>query len=176
MTKVTNNLASLAGVKLFCYRHASESTAYLWYPEGISEGLLTLRTFSSFWLYRTMWTEGCRPTQFHVFTSPISYLRTMSPNTTDTKSWGKWSSLHFPHLKYNWTGCLVWKIGTNVEVFLANLDWEWNSHYLNCHFLFFLISMILRRWVYNDFSTKFWYLYEREIHRFKDLWEKNPNH
>lgn len=35
--------------------------------------------------------------------------------------------------------------------------------------------MILGRSVYNIFSTKFRYLNEKGIHRFRDLWEKIPS-
>lgn len=142
-------------------------------PEGIYEGLFTLRTFSSFWLYRrTVWTEGYRPTQFHLH----FFKNIVSKISLAQRAGNTWCSLSTFLVKYNRTGGLIWKTESNVGFLKANLDItdSWIHICFNC--LFFLISMILGRSVYNDFSMMLWYLYEKGIHRFKDLWGKHHNH
>lgn len=175
MTKVTS---SLAGIKLFWHRNAPESTADLWYTRGNSRRAFNFKDIQFFL------TVQKNSVNWRISTHTISCLHfshQFFKNIVPKYHWHKELGINGLHVlytflvKYNRTGCLIWKTEANIWLFKVYLDItdSWIHIYLNCHFVF-LIPMILGRSVYNDFSTKFWYLYEKCIHRFKDLWKKTP--
>lgn len=153
MTKISN---SLAGVKLFWHRHAPESTADLWHTRRNFRRAFNFKDIQFFL------TVQKNSVKWRISTCAISCLHfshQFFKNNVPKYHWHKELGIKALHalstflVKYNWKGCLIWKIERNVGGFFkANLDLtDSEIHiYLNCLF-HFLISMFIGRSVYNIF-------------------------
>lgn len=149
--------------------------------ERISEGLLNLRTFSSFWVYRrTGWTVSC----WRILTCTVSclpfshqFFKSDVPKCVCHKDGGtKWSSCTF-HIfcEIFLNGVFSLESRSKYGGFKAALDFTSSRIHIYHNGSFpILISMILRS-VYNAFSTKFLYFYEKDIQAFRDLGKKKKN-